>query len=226
MEKENCSKIFIIICFLFLVFCPSIGFTQEEDDGFMISNIDDATFGRMQRGGSYPKECTVKRNDLRYLKVLYVDFNGKTEVGEIVCNKAIAQDLIDIFRELYKQKYPICHIALIDEYGADDETSMRANNTSCFCYRTIKGSSKLSKHSLGMAIDINPLQNPCVRYTKNGKLRRIEPDTEEARKYIKRATMKAHVITSEDLCYKLFLQHGFRWGGAWRTVKDYQHFEK
>ncbi len=230
----------IIILSVFLLFSLS-AFAQEkagdiihsatlkakgEASFFTATTISDSTFERMTRGGSYPKGCQIKRDDLRYLRVLHVNFKGESQVGELVCNKAIAQNLLDIFRELYKEKYPIERMVLIDEYGADDETSMRANNTSCFCYRTINGSTKLSAHSRGMAIDINPLQNPCVRYTKDGKFRRIQPDTKEARNYIKRTAGKAHVITKNDLCYRLFVRHGFTWGGAWRTVKDYQHFEK
>lgn len=214
-----------IIIFIFLTF-SLLCFAQIKNDGFSISKIDDSLMVRMQKGGSFPEGCTIKREELRYLKVRYVDFQGKTQDGELVCNKVIAQDLLDIFRELFKQKYPIASIRLIDNFGADDETSMRANNTSCFCYRTIKGSTKLSAHSRGMAIDINPLQNPCVKYTKEGKLRSIQPDTKEARNYINRSYGKAYVITKTDPCYKLFIQHGFKWGGVWRSVKDYQHFEK
>ena len=218
-------KINILSILLSLLCCVS-GFSQNTSDGFSISLIDDATMQRMIRGGSFPEGCSISRNDLRYLQVKHVDFNGKTQTGELVCNKAIAQDLLDIFRELFKQRYPIASIRLIDDFGADDEASMRANNTSCFCYRTINGSTKLSAHSRGMAIDINPLQNPCVRYTKDGKLRRIQPDTKEARNHMNRTSGKAHMITRNDLCYRLFVKHGFTWGGAWRSVKDYQHFEK
>ena len=206
--------------------CCLSGVAQQANDGFSISTISDSLMARMERGGSFPKNCTIKREELRHLQVLFVDFKGNTQHGELVCNKVIANDLISIFKELYQQKYPIASIRLIDDFGADDETSMRANNTSCFCYRTIKGSTKLSAHSRGMAIDINPLQNPCVKYTKEGKFRNIQPDTKEARAYINRLSGKSHLITKNDLCYKLFVRHGFIWGGSWRTTKDYQHFEK
>lgn len=196
---------------------------SSVNDYFLVSEIDDATFKRMQKGGSYPKGCSVKRSDLRYLKVLHRNFNGEIQVGELVCNRTIAHDMLDIFRELFDAGYQIERMMLIDEYGADDEASMRANNTSCFCYRVIKGSTKLSKHSQGLAIDINPLQNPCVKY-RDGHFRSIQPDTNEARKYVKRNNQK-HIITTNDLCYRLFRQHGFIWGGAWKNTKDYQHFE-
>lgn len=197
---------------------------QTVDTFFTIEEIDDATFSRMQRGGSYPEKCTIKRSELRYLRVLHRNFDGKTQVGELVCNRLIANDMLSIFRKLYDSGYQIASMRLIDDFGADDERSMLGNNTSCFCYRVIKGSSKLSMHSRGLAIDINPLQNPCVRY-REGKVSSIQPNSTTARKHASR-TAKSHLIDRNDLCYKLFLQHGFIWGGAWRSVKDYQHFEK
>lgn len=194
--------------------------------GFVACPVDDATFERMRRGGSFPEDCTVKREDLRYLKVLHYNYDGKVQTGEMVCNKSVAADLLDIFRELYDNKYQICRMVLIDEYGADDEASMADNNSSAFCFRRINGSSRLSKHAQGLAVDINPVQNPCVSYNIKGAVRRIEPDTAEARKYIRRNAAAAHAIDKDDLCYRLFTSHGFRWGGNWRTKKDYQHFEK
>lgn len=233
------KKYIIAITALFMLFVPmtaqrKAGQTVVDDSikvngigrFFSISDIDDTVFARMKKGGSYPKECKIRRTDLRYLQVLHINFKGETKVGELVCNKAIADDMLAIFQKLYESRYPIARMMLIDEYNADDEASMRDNNTSCFCYRTVSGSTRLSAHSQGMAIDINPLQNPCVRTNKEGRLTSIQPDTKEARQYIMRNSGKAHIITRDDLCYKLFVKHGFTWGGAWRSVKDYQHFEK
>jgi hypothetical protein len=143
--------------------------------------------------------------------------------GELVCNKRIAADLIDIFKELYRQKYPIERMRLIDDYDADDEKSMQANNTSCFCYRKVKGAKKLSSHSMGMAIDINPLYNPCYKKYSNGK-EMVQPST--AKKYCNRNVNFNYKIVKGDLLYRLFINHGFEWGGNWRSKKDYQHFEK
>ena len=112
---------------------------------------------------------------------------------------------------------------LIDDYDADDERSMRANNTSCFNYRPSAGSKKLSKHSRGLAIDINPLYNPCVRRLANGSTS-VQPAT--AGKYTNRSKKQRYMIDKNDLCYRLFVKHGFTWGGSWRSLKDYQHFER
>lgn len=195
-------------------------------EAFRASTIDDATFERMRRGGSFPKECTVPRENLRYLRVLHYNFDGEVQTGELICNKTVADDFLNIFRELYVAKYQIARMVLIDDYGANDEASMSANNTSAFCFRKVNGSARLSKHAQGLAIDINPLQNPCVKYSKNGTVLKVEPNTHEARKHIKRSAKSAHLILKGDLCHSLFVKHGFRWGGSWRSKKDYQHFEK
>ena len=173
----------------------------------------------MALGASAQPEGVV----LDTLQVQHIDFQGKTQQGIIICNTAIAQDLREIFAELYRRKYPIERIRPISEYGDDDERSMQANNTSCYCYRPIEGSTKLSNHALGRAIDVNPLYNPCVRRKKDGTLL-IQPAT--GRPYVDRSKSFKYKITDNDLCYRLFMQHGFRWGGSWHSLKDYQHFEK
>ena len=173
----------------------------------------------MALGASAQPEGVV----LDTLQVQHVDFQGKTQQGIIICNRAIAQDLREIFSKLYRRKYPIERIRPISEYGDDDERSMQANNTSCYCYRPIEGSTKLSNHALGRAIDVNPLYNPCVRRKKDGTLL-IQPAT--GRPYVDRSKSFKYKITTKDLCYRLFMQHGFRWGGSWHSLKDYQHFEK
>ena len=157
------------------------------------------------------------------LQVKYIDFEGRTQQGVMICNKAIAKDLREIFAELYKAKYPIERIRPISEYGNDDERSMQANNTSCYCFRNIEGSTRLSKHAQGLAIDVNPLYNPCVRRKKDGTLL-VQPST--GMPYVNRSKKFKYKITQKDLCYRLFMKHGFKWGGAWRSLKDYQHFEK
>lgn len=193
------------------------------DSCFTSSPISDAIFSRMQ-GKSYKKNCTVPRATLCYVKVLHRNIDGKTQLGEIVCNKSIAADLIDIFRKLYEANYKIERITLVDVYDGDDERSMAANNTSCFNFRVVSGTTTLSRHAQGRAIDVNPLYNPYV-HLNNGK---VEPANGKPYATNRTAQRKTPVpfISTSDLCYRLFIQHGFRWGGSWRTTKDYQHFDK
>ncbi len=206
--------LFLVISFSYLL--------EVSAQTFSVDTISDKVFQRIW-GKSYKHDCTVPRSELRYLQIAHYDGKGNTQQGEMICNKHIANDLIEIFKELYRSKYPIERMRLIDDYNADDERSMEANNTSCFNFRTIAGSKKLSKHSQGMAIDINPLYNPYVRRHSDGTLI-IQP--QKGRKYANRKKKIPYKIDSSDLCYRLFKQHGFTWGGSWKSSKDYQHFEK
>ena len=195
---------------------------QTLSEGFSAQPVPDSIWQYMQ-GRSYHPNPHIQRADLRYLRVRHYDYDGRTHQGELVCNKLIASKLLAIFRELYEARYPIQKITLADNYDGDDERQMRANNTSCFCYRNVSGSKNLSKHARGLAIDINPLYNPYVRYSKKDGHQIVEPAT--GKPYVDRKADFPYKITTSDLCYKLFIKHGFSWGGAWRTMKDYQHFE-
>ena len=201
------------------VMTASDRYTYQE--GFFYQSLTDDIKKRIN-GLSYKADCTVPYEELCYVSVLYEDFNGETQTGEIICNKAIARDLVEIFYELYCNHYQIDKIRLVDEYEADDDLSCAANNTSCFNFRKVYGSDNLSKHALGLAIDINPFQNPYVTYPDG--VERISPPGSEP--YADRDSGLPHIITEDDLCYQLFTAHGFTWGGHWRTLKDYQHFQK
>lgn len=179
-------------------------------------------FSRMQ-GKSYKSGCKVPLSALRYVYVLHYDAQGRIRLGEMVCGKDIAADLVSVFRELYNARYPIERMVLVDDYDADDERSMAANNTTCFNYRAVAGSRRLSNHSLGRAVDVNPLYNPHVRM-KGGRISCVAPKA--GRRYGDRSLGLPMMIGRNSLCCRLFLKHGFRWGGDWRSSKDYQHFEK
>ena len=195
-------------------------FFSVSTDGFFEKKIDEAIFRRI-KGKSFKADCTLPLEDLRYLSLLHKNIEGETKVGEMICNAYIAGDLLEIFRELYEAAYPIEKIRLVDEYDADDETSMRDNNSSCFNFRFISHTATVSKHGLGLAVDINPLYNPYVK-TVEGR-QSIEPTTAEP--YLDRAKDFPMKIDGNDLCRRLFVAHGFEWGGDWTGKKDYQHFE-
>ena len=193
-------------------------------DGFYYEPLSDDIKQRIT-GISYPETgCTVPYEDLSYVGLLYIDFNGEEQSGELICNKAIAQDMVEIFYELYRNDYRIERIRLVDEYGGDDTLSMLDNNTSCFNYRVVDGTTTLSKHALGCAIDINPFYNPYIVFNKNGSGETyISPKGSEI--YADRSQNFPYKIDENDLCYKLFIKHGFTWGGNWNSTKDYQHFQ-
>lgn len=188
---------------------------------FSADKIPDKVWERMS-GKTFVKNPHIGRKDLRYLRLLHWDFDNQAHIGELVCNKQIAIVLVDIFRELYEKRYPIQRMVLPDYYGADDELQMRDNNTSCFCYRVVRGSNTISNHSLGLAVDINPLYNPYYK-DQAGKQRFVQPSTASA--YCDRSKKFRYKIDENDLAYQLFTRKGFKWGGAWRSCKDFQHFE-
>ena len=175
------------------------GFTYEK----ISPNIEKRITGK-----SYRKNKNVKLSDLRYVQVLH---------------KKIAKKTVKVFYALYQKRYRIERMRLIDDYGANDEKSMAANNTSAFNYRVISGTTKLSNHSYGMAIDINPRINPWVKGNKvspaNGKVYKQRKTSKCKGKY------KRYMIHKNDTAYKIFKKYGFSWGGEWRSSKDYQHFE-
>ena len=198
----------------------------SKREGFSIREISDDLFDRMKAGNTYKEDCIVPREDLRYLLVLHKDLNGFTHQGEMVVHKLIAEDVLEIFEKLYDANYPIERMVLPDNYMADDEIMMRDNNSSCFNFRFISHTTKVSKHGLGMAVDINTLYNPYHKIVTNedGTTKEvIEPLT--GAPYLDREKKFDYKIEKDDLCYKLFTEKGFEWGGEWADRKDYQHFE-
>ena len=193
--------------------------SKEADDYFFETEITDPVFERI-KGRSFKEDCTVPREKLRYLRVLHWGPKGTT-VGELVCDKSVSQALLAVFKELYEEKYPIEKVRLIDEYDADDEASMADNNSSCFNFRKVPGKDKLSLHSLGLAVDINPFYNPYVRTNKEGVLC-CSP--EGSRPYMDRGRKFPYKIEEGDPCVRIFARHGFLGGGDWTSSKDYQHF--
>ncbi|MCH5213425.1 MAG: M15 family metallopeptidase [Oscillospiraceae bacterium] len=178
-------------------------------------------------GKSMPSGASVTYDQLSYLTIPIYDFNYNVTEGHLVVSKTLAEEVLDIFAELFDIKYPIQEMSLIDKYNADDYTSIEHNNTSSFCYRlSTGGSGKLSMHAYGRAIDINPQINPYVSGNGTGA-------HENAREYWSRDVSrwtsdiaKAAYIGPGTKIYQIFTSRGWTWGGNWSSYRDYQHFEK
>ncbi len=191
--------------------------------------IDGSIKERMIEGGSWHKGCPVPLEDLRYLTIKYINFAGKEKTGELIVHKSVAKEVSDIFEKLYKIRYPIFKMKLISYYNANNEESMRFNNTSAFNCKLMTGSkTKWAKSSYGKVININPMQNPYV--AKDGKI--VQPVM--GRDYIgknrshalsKDATNQAMIIDGDKIL-SIFKSYNWKWGGEWKSLKDYQHFEK
>ena len=170
-------------------------------------------------GKSMKENNSISYNDLSYLTITHIDYSGNAVQGEMIVHKDLADEVLDIFKDIYYAKFPIEKMKLIDDYNADDHTSMLNNNSSAFCYRTISGTNKVSNHGMGLAIDINPFYNPHVLLNKGT----VNP--EEASKYANRDLNDKGMIKKDDAVYKAFISRGWTWGGNWKNP-DYQHFEK
>jgi hypothetical protein len=185
---------------------------------FMCSSLSEKNIDRIV-GVSWQENTPVKLEELSYVNVTYWGFDDTEHIGEMIVHEKLAQEVIDIFKELYEAKFPIEKIKLIDEYDADDNLSMADNNSYAFCSREVTGKKgKFSNHSYGIAIDINPVQNPYVK----GDI--VLP--EEGNNYLNREDIRKGMIIKGDMCYNAFKSRGWTWGGEWKSLKDYQHFEK
>ena len=180
-------------------------------------------------GRSYQENDYISLAGLRYLRMVHYNFDGKIQVGEMIVNAEIADDVLFIFRELFHRGYQIRKMHLIDDYWtgdgvSSDEASVTDDNTSCFCFRRAANTDTLSRHALGLAIDLNPLENPFLTFDGDGTVH-ILPE-EGAPYAYERSADVPHVITESDDAYILFSEMGFSWGGHWSSPIDYQHFER
>jgi hypothetical protein len=152
------------------------------------------------------------------LTLSHVDFAGATRSGQLVVAAELAGEILTVFRGLHDLGFPIERMEPVDVFGADDDASMAANNSSAFNFRNVAGTDTLSRHAFGMAIDLNPLQNPMI----------IGPDVfpPAGAAYVERAPVRPGMIVRPGPVIDLFAAQGWAWGGDWPQVKDYHHFYK
>ena len=165
------------------------------------------------------KEGAVELKDLAYVQITHINAKGCVLQGELIFHKKLAIEIIKIFLELFNAKYPIEQVRLIDYYDANDDLAMKNNCSTALCVRDILGcSGRYSKHSFGIAIDINPIFNP---YHKGNVVLPLYSE-----KYLDRELDEPGLIKEDDACHIAFVSKGYTWGGNWDSLKDYMHFEK
>ncbi|CAA6807782.1 MAG: Unknown protein [uncultured Sulfurovum sp.] len=192
---------------------------------FNIQNITPEVKERMLKADSWRQGCPVHLNDLRYINVNYFDFNSQTVSGEIIVHKEVADDVVNIFADLYAIGYPVRQMRLVADFGANDWESIEADNTSAFNCRPVTGKKKKwSKHAYGKAIDINPIENPYVN--RKGYISHKASWKYKKRVHKVNSPADRAVLLKNDKATKIFKSYGWTWGGDWRTIKDYQHFVK
>ena len=171
-------------------------------------------------GATWRPECPVAPTALRRVDLDYLGFDGGTHRGQLVVNEDVVDDVIAIFTDLTRLRYPIEKMRTVENYpDAEDELSMRDNNTSAFNCRPLPGSDSWSMHAYGRAIDINPLVNPYIDAAGN-----LEPSTAE--RYLDRSRDDLGLLHDGDAAVRVFTDRGWRWGGDWSNPIDYQHFER
>ncbi len=168
-------------------------------------------------GVSWHPGCPVPISDLRLITMNHWGFDGEVHRGELVVHADVADDIVTTFGEMYAARFPILRMERIEVYDGDDDASMAADNTSAFNCREITGGGAMSLHSWGIAVDINPLENPYVR----GDV--VEPPAGQA--FLDRTNVRQGMIVAGDAVTQAFAAVGFTWGGDWTRLKDYQHFE-
>ncbi|MFA5996480.1 MAG: M15 family metallopeptidase [Candidatus Paceibacterota bacterium] len=161
-------------------------------------------------GKEIPKDIS---DTLTLIAVPFLSFDGEVCEGELVVHADLAEETKKIFNTLFEKRFLIERMVPVVMYGWDDDASMAANNSSAFNYRFIAGTDRLSNHSFGRAIDINPFQNPYTQ--RDGKV------VPEGAQY---DPSQPGTVT-EDIA-AVFKSHGWQWGGDWQDRKDWQHFEK
>jgi hypothetical protein len=167
---------------------------------------------------SWHRGCPVAPTQLRRLRLAYWGFDGRAHTGELVVNARAVGDLVHVFSRLYAARFPIRRMRPIDAYRGNDERSLQADNTAAFnCrYAVASGPKRWSAHAYGLAIDVDPVENPYVEGA------RVHPRS--GRAYLDRGRVRRGMAVRGGVLVRAFAEAGWAWGGRWTGSPDYQHF--
>jgi hypothetical protein len=160
--------------------------------------------------------CPVDKDDLAWIRMTYWGFDNARHSGEMLVNRSVAEELVDVFRKLYRAKFPIESMGIAEPQDLDAPPTGDGNVTGSFACRPIRGGTEYSQHAFGLAVDLNPFQNPYHR----GDV--VLPELASA--YLDRDWVRPGMITPDGPAWRAFASIGWQWGGAWTSLKDYQHF--
>ncbi|GIF97080.1 hypothetical protein Cci01nite_21740 [Catellatospora citrea] len=165
---------------------------------------------------SWTRKCPIAAADLRYLTVGFRGFDGRAHTGELLANARVADDLVTVFKRLFAADFPIERMRISSAAELNAPSTGDANTTEVFACRPVRGRKGWSQHAYGLAVDLNPFQNP---YQK-GKI--VLPELATA--YLDRAETRPGMAQPREQAVKAFAAIGWEWGGDYRSLKDYMHF--
>jgi hypothetical protein len=158
----------------------------------------------------------VAAEDLRYVTVAFHGFDGRPHTGELLLHVSVAAKVAAAFRDLWVAGFPIERMRVTSIAERDAPATGDGNTTGAFVCRPARGLARWSAHAYGLAVDVDPFQNPY----RSGD--RVLPELASA--YLDRDHVRPGMIRPGDAVVAAFARIGFTWGGTWRSPVDLQHF--
>ena len=198
---------------------PTRDVLAPPEDGRFHATVRPLTPGLVRETDlAWSPGCPVGLNELRYLELSFHGFDGRAHTGALVVNASVAGDVVSVFRKLFAARFPLEEMRLVTQADLDAPPTGDGNTTAAYACRPTVGSTTWSAHAYGLAVDVNPFDNP---YTK-GDL--VLPEL--ASSYLDRDDVRPGMITPDGVVVRAFESIGWTWGGTWRSLKDYQHFSQ
>lgn len=183
---------------------------------FSITPIDEGLKSEMIEHGVWSPEAPVGLDELRVLHVNYWGFDGNVHSGRLVVNHAWAPQLATVFEKIFDARFPILRMDPVDYLGATGEGVEASNNTMSYNGRKMRGGSSWSMHAYGLALDINPVENPCIKGDS------VVPTP--GKNFVDRSQDAPGMLHPDGVVMQAFKEIGWKWGGDWKSFKDYMHF--
>lgn len=199
---------------------PTTDLVPPPEDGRFTSAVRPVTERFVRRTDlAWRPGCPVGLDELRYVEVSFWGFDDQPHTGQLVVNAAVVDDVVTVFRRLYDARFPIEEMRLITQADLDAPPTGDGNNTGAYACRPVTGGTTFSAHALGLAVDVNPFQNPYTR-RDGGDL--VLPELASA--YLDRSWRRPGMIEAGDVVTTAFDEVGWTWGSTFSTVDDRHHF--
>ena len=196
---------------------PTIDLLPPPADGAWSGSIEPLT-AEIAARATWTPECPVGLDDLRYLRMAFWGFDDRAHTGEMVVHASVADDVVEVFRQLFEARFPIEEMRLVTADELDGPPTGDGNDTAAFVCRPVRGGSRWSEHASGLAVDINPFHNPYRRGD------RVLPELASA--YLDRSWVRPGMVVEGDVVVRAFDAIGWGWGGRWSSVQDAMHFSR